>query len=320
MATDEVRELLESAAPTPTSPLVIGHIERRVHQRRRRRRMAVSVASLMAIGLLVPLAVRIPHSRGHDTVIAGSASSGQIVVQFSGSSATTEIHLLDGTRLRLALPQSVGRALVGVPYADVQLHGALYADPAARSHRGWVVDVSIGSVATLVPGGDPLVLPPTSRASAAVVDRAGHRLGLQFGRWTLLVTGDSLTDADVDTLLTGVALVETPDGFVEYRGSLALGVVDAPDARLARGQVGISVFLGDSCPIGNVMRTTRNGLESYRNADVSGGVVELCDRVNRLRIVLDTSHPLSDHEIDAVRVTMLSIGQTLAGLQRGEHP
>jgi len=96
--------------------------------------------------------------------------------------------------------------------------------------------------------------------------------------------------------------------------------VDAPDVRLGRDYVGISVFLGDTCPAGDVTHTTPDGLESYRNAYVSGGHVELCDRVNRLRIALDTSRPLTDQELDAVGVTVLSIGHTLAAIQRGEHP
>lgn len=138
-----------------------------------------------------------------------------------------------------------------------------------------------------------------------------------------MVSGDSVTDEDINALLTRVTLVEFPDGFVEYRGPFRLWLADAPEARLGDSQVGVSVFLYDSCSVGvSFMRPTRNGLESYRgeNSYVSGGLVELCDRVNRVRIRLESPRPLTDEEIDALGVKVLSTGQTLAAVQRGAHP
>lgn len=324
MAANEVKELLESAAPTPRAPLDIEQIERRAHRRQRHRRMTVSIGSLLVIGSLIALAGQISDSRGRDTVAAGPASSRRIPIELGERTATVQVRLLDGTQVRLTLPAAVGRDLVGMTLADLELHGSLYADPAARPPRGWAIDVAVGSVERLIPGGEPLEMPSLSPASAATIDREtppGHRLGLQFGSWTLVVRGDSITDADINALLTGVALAESPDGFVEYRGPFPLWLADAPEARLGGSQVGVSVFLYDSCPEGSFMRPTPNGLESYRveNAYGPGGLVELCDRVNRLRIRLDTPRPLTDQEIDAVRVKVLSIGQTLAAVQRGEH-
>jgi hypothetical protein len=82
MAANEVRELLETAAPAPKAPLDIGQIERRAYRRRRRRHMMAGAASLLVIGLLIGLAVEIPDSRGRDTVVAGPGASRKIPVEF----------------------------------------------------------------------------------------------------------------------------------------------------------------------------------------------------------------------------------------------
>lgn len=321
MAANEVRELLESAAPTPTAPLDMGHIERRAHHRRRRRHMTVSVASLLVVGLLVGLAAQIPDSRGRHTVVAGPSASRKVPVQLRAGTATAQIRLLDGTQLRLTLPQAVGRDLAGMTFADLELHGSVYAGPAPH---GWRIDVAVGSIEKLVPAGEPLVVPPSSAASAATVDRPSDRLALQFGSWALVASGDSLTDADLDVLLTGIALAETPDGFVEYRGSLPLWPVDDADARLAGTRTAISVFLGGGgCSSTVFPRLTAGGLESYRwqnPDDFPGGTTELCDRLNGLRVRLHTSALVSDGEIDRVRVEVVAVGSTLAALRRGEHP
>ena len=318
MAGNELEEPIESAAPTPTAPIAVGRIGRRVHRRRLHRRMGVSVASVLLIGSLVALAVEIPNRRGRDTVAAGPAASRRIPVELHGDAATTELRLLDGSQLRLTLPHSLAQDLGGVTFADVELHASLSAGPP----RGWRIDVSVGSVKSLLPGGEPLVVPPSSRASAAIVDPTSHRLGLQYGSWALVASGESMTDADIDALLTNVVLLETADGFVEYRGSLPLWTVDSPDAGLRSSQAGLSVFIGDNCPLTTAPRRTAQGLDSYRIDDPasSRGLAELCDRTDHLRIDLHAARPLTDEALDTVRLEVRSVGMTLAAVQRGEHP
>lgn len=323
MATEPGRDLtglLESAAPTPRIGLDIGGIRRRAHRRRGRRRVVLGIASVLVVGLFVGLVAQVVGRRDPHTVIAGPPSSRRIPLDFGAGTATTEIGLLDGTRLRLSLPEAVGRGLAGMTFADLEYHGSIYAGPAPH---GWRIDVAVGSMEKLVPGGEPLVVPPSARAGAGTVDRPGHRLGLQFGSWALVASGDSLTDADLGTLLAGVALAETPDGFLEYRGSLRLWLVDGADARLGGSQTAVSVFLSNLCPPRVAPRPTAGGLESYPtdNPDGSPGAdAELCDRANPLTIRLHTSRPLTDGEIDRVRVQVVSVGSTLAALRRGEHP
>lgn len=188
--------------------------------------------------------------------------------------------------------------------------------------HGWRIDGSLGSVETVLPGAEPVALPPSSRASLAAVDRAGHRLGVQFGAWTLVATGDSLTDSDIDTLLTRVALVETPDGFVQYQGSLPLWVVDGPQAHVDDSHLYLSLFLDDACGRGSeAMPPTVGGLSAGRMQQGSGlQGAEFCDHANRLRIWLLTSPAPTDDEIHLVQADVLSVGQTLAAIQRGEHP
>lgn len=321
MESRDLGELLQSAAPTPKTALDMGQIERRAHRRRGRRRVISTVVFLSTVGLVVGVATRLPSSEDRNTVFAGPPSPRTIPVQFRAGIATTEMSLLDGTRLRLSMPEAVGSRVAGMTFADMELHGSVYAGPAPH---GWRIDVAVASIERLVPGGEPIVVPPSSRASAAVVDRPGRRLAVQFGSWALVASGDSLADADIDTLLTGVALVENPDGFVEYRGSLPLWPVDDADARLGGTQTAVSVFLGRSgCELTVSPRLTAGGLDSYRldpPDQRSSGSTLLCDRVNQLRIILDASRPLTDDEIDQVRIKVMSLGPTLAALQRGEHP
>jgi len=207
-----------------------------------------------------------------------------------------ELRLLDGTRLRWTLPDALGRAMAGMTFADLVLNASVCAGPAPR---GWRIDVAVGSVDSPVPGGEPIMAPPSSRISAAIVDRPNRRLALQFGPWALVASGDSLTDADIATLLAGVALAATPDGFVEYRGSLPLWTIDDAFARLGGTQASLSVFLGDDCSLTELPRLTAGGLDSYRSVNPDGppGSAVLCDRVNQLRIGVHTSRPLTDEEI-----------------------
>jgi len=199
----DLSDLLESVAPTPRRALDIGHIERGAHRRRRRRRIGTTVVSVGVLGLFVGIAITLPDLRERRTVVAGPASARTIPVELRAGVATVGISLVDGTRLRVGLPAAAGGDLVGLTFADVDLHGSVYAGPAGRA---WRVDIAIGSIENLVQGGEPIGAPTTSPASAATVDRNGHRLGLQFGPWALVASGDAFTDADIDALLTGVAL------------------------------------------------------------------------------------------------------------------
>lgn len=321
MESRDLSGLLESVAPTPRTPLDIGQIERRAHRRRGRRRVTSTVVFVSMVGLLIGLAAHLPSSGGGNTVVAGPPSSRTIPVAFRAGTATTEISLLDGTRLRVSVPEAVGHRLAGMTFADYELHGAVYAGPAPH---GWRIDVAVGSIERLVPGGEPIVVPPSSQASAATVDRPGRRLALQFGSWALVASGDSLGDADIDTLLTSVGLAETADGFVEYRGSLPLWTVDDALARLGGTQTAVSVFIGGpGCGLTTSPRRTAGGLDAYRVTpprELPGSWTMLCDPVNQLRIDLHASRPLTDEEIDRVRIHVVSLGPTLAALQRGEHP
>jgi hypothetical protein len=322
MAHPDLTELLQGAAPRPRRPLDVLETERRARRRTRRRHGGVILACVVVVASLVGLAGRLPDSA--KTLVAGPASSRRLPIESAGGRATVQVHMLDGTRLRLVMPDAVGRGLAGMTLADMELHGSLIADPGGpdRPPRGWRIDVAVGSVDRLLPGAVPLAVPASSRASAAVLDRPGRRLGLQFGPWAMVVSGESLTDADAADLLAGVALVETPDGFVEYRGPFSLWLIDDADVRLGRGQGVVSLFLDDACPVTATPRQTAGGLDSYRTVH-SGGPgegVELCDRVDRLRVDLHAERPLSDRELDGVRIDVLSVGSTLAAIQRGEHP
>ncbi|MDQ6910690.1 MAG: hypothetical protein M3Z84_07920, partial [Actinomycetota bacterium] len=198
MASPDVSELLESVAPTPRTALDIGHIECRVRHRRRNRRVVSTIACVSVVALFVGLVVTLPNSGEPKTVVAGPPASRPFPVEFGAGAATTEIRLLDGTRLRLTVPEAVGNGLAGATFANFELHGSVYAGPAPR---GWAIDVVVGSIHNLVPGGEPIVVRSSSRFSAGLVDRPGHRLGLQFGAWALVASGDSLTDADIDVLV-----------------------------------------------------------------------------------------------------------------------
>ncbi len=318
MDAPDVAQLLESAAPTPTTTLDTGTIAHRARRARRRRRGAVASASLLIVGLLVGAATLLPGPGPRPTVVAGPPSPQAIPVDVGDRAARVEVGLLDGTRLRLTVPDVVGRTLSGATFADLELSGSIYSDWARG--RGWRIDVRVGSVETLVPGGEPLPLPAASGASAATVDRAEQRLGLQFGSWAVVVSGDSLTDVEIDGLLAGVAFAGTPDGFVEYRGPSLLWIADSPNAYLDRGDVAVSVFMRECAA--RAVQPTATGLIFDRVDDPARGrpLTVLCDPARRIEIWLATPQPLSDEEIDRVDVDVLSVGPTLAAIQSGRHP
>ncbi len=231
---------------------------------------------------------------------------------------TVPIDLLDGTRINLGLPESVVQGVAGVTFADLALHGSVYAE--AGDHRGWRIDIVAGSIDTLVPGGEPVSVPSGSRVSAAIVDRPGHRLGLQFGSWAVVASGDTLTPADIKSLLAGIDVIGTPDGFVEYRGSLPLWVVDGPDAALTGRSLDVSVFLRDCSS--QSPQPLAGGL-TFERVAASGGsrsLTVLCDPSRRIEIQLRGAAPLTDDELSQVRIDLPFVGPTLAAIQAGRHP
>lgn len=139
-----------------------------------------------------------------------------------------------------------------------------------------------------------------------------------------MISHGDFTEVDVKTILTDVSLVETPEGFVEYRGSLYLWPVDSADAALGYGRGGMSVFIQrDGClPAAMNRRPNGKGLDASRVEELPSGsrLTEFCDRANGLRISLESSRPLTDQEIDQVRVDVRKVGPTLAAMQRGERP
>jgi hypothetical protein len=317
MAGPELAELLESAAPAPTTTLDIGSIERRANRRRRRRHGAFATGSLLVGALALGLTGLLSTSPERQTVIAGPPSSGTIPIRVGAGTATLDIALLDGTRLNVTLPKAMGDAFAGVTFGDLELHGSVYAG--LGSQRGWRVDVTVGSIDRLVVGGEPVSVPPSTTASAATVDRLGHRLGLQFGSWAVVVSGDTLTSGDIDALLAGIALAETPDGFVQYAGSLPLWIVDSPDALLSTNTVALSTFMRECSA--RAARPTETGLIVERvNSPDAGVLTMLCDPTRRIEMWLRTAEPPSDEEVDRIKLDVLSVGPTLAAVQRGQRP
>jgi hypothetical protein len=231
----------------------------------------------------------------------------------SPSTRTLEVGLLDGTRLSITVPESVGAAFAGVTPRDFERHGSVYVEPG--SERGWRLDVTFDSIGSLMVGAQPLSVPPSSTVSAALLDRATRRLGFQFGSWAVIASGDTLTDADIDLLLTGMAFVGTPDGFGEYRGSLPLSIVDGPVATLSANGVELSALVRDCRPLG---KPTKPGMTvEDAGSPGTGTVTSLCDPVNRIAIQLRTAASLSGEDVDGVKVEVLSAGSFLAAVRPG---
>jgi hypothetical protein len=148
------------------------------------------------------------------------------------------------------------------------------------------------------------------------VDRDGKRLGLQFGPWTAILSGDSLTAGDVESLVRGIDLVTDGDGYPRYRGSLPLWIVDAPDAAIRGRGMSLSVF----------MRTCTT---SPSGATGTGPIVEsadgrtvMCDASRKVEVQLTSSTSLPGNIVNNANLFVLvqSIGSSLAGLQAGLHP
>lgn len=240
--------------------------------------------------------------------------------QGGADTASAELGFLDGTRLRLRLPQDLD-----VEASAREWAGSIYAAPSIAqvtgSTRGWRLDVLNGTLDQLMPR-DPILEAPSSSspASAVRVNHSQRRLGLQFGAHVAVVSGDALTESDIGLLLSGINLVETADGSAEYRGSLALWVADAPDV-IVRGDNGlVSVFFRD-CSTTSSQRTPA-GLTLTRIFDQDRGsnLAVLCDVNSRVEIWLDTPAPVPDEDLARVDVQVLTVGVTLRAVQQGNHP
>jgi len=272
----------------------------------------------LVVGVLIGVAALVSRPGHRHTVVAGPPPpSRAIPIEVGPEVSTLPIDLLDGTRINMSLPESVVQGVTGVTFADLALHGSVYAP--GDGNRGWAIDVVAGSIDTLVPGGEPVSVPSGSRASAAIVDRPRHRLGLQFGSWTLVASGDTLTPADIESLLTGIEVIGTPDGFVEYRGSLPLWIIDSPDAALTGRSLDVSVLLRECSS--KSPQPLASGLTFERVAASDGSsVTVLCDPSRRIEIQLRGPASLTDDELSQVRIDLPFVGPTLAAIQAGRHP
>lgn len=157
--------------------------------------------------------------------------------------------------------------------------GSLYADWATG--WGWRIDVTVNSIESLIPTGDPLRVRRSSGASAATVDRQGRRLGMQFGPWAAVVSGDSLTQADIDALLARVTFTESVDSFLAYRGSLPLWTIDDSSTSVTGADMRVAVFMGQCQQL--AVEPTATGLLSgrlgrSRPRNQSGRAVRPCRR------------------------------------------
>lgn len=272
----ELSELPERAAPAASGGAPVELIARRADQRDRRRAAVAAAVVVVAASIGAALAASRTTSDRRD-VIPGP--SGEAVA----------VGLLDGTRLGLRLPDRLG-----LDGADIELSGSVYAD---RGHeRGWRLHVT------------------RVTAEARSTARA-NELAITFGSWLAVVSGDSLAADDVEELRDGVELVETEDGFVEYRGSLLYWVVDSPAARLEGTDAAVSVFLRScSKPAG---ATTANGLSVERVEDPSRrrSLVVVCDAVNQVEVWIESTPALTDDEVVDLGIEVRAAGATLAAIQ-----
>jgi hypothetical protein len=211
---DQLRAHADSVQVTmPPSEEVTGHAGR--HWPRIGLAAATVVAAVIAV--VVWTAIRpVPTLDVADTPPGGN-----------GAVTVIEPTLLDGTQLRLALPAEI------VADADQQRRwaGSLYAaaslDQVEATTPAWRLDVRRGALDQELPDGRPLDLPDSAPADSARL-QSETGLGLAFGPWVALLSGDSLTAGEADQLVDAVELTETRNGDVEYTGRLVLWQVDSP--------------------------------------------------------------------------------------------
>jgi len=256
------------------------------------------------------------------TVVAGPPASPELPI-LHGKENAIVLPLLDGTKVLVNLPGPLSAAFAHVPFSDFELHGSVYAEldlhAGVRSEpqppRGWAIDVVLGDARALV-GGEPVTSPTPSAASAAWVDRGGKRLGLQFGPWTAILRGDSLTTGEMEFLLRGIDLVTNGDKYPQYRGSLPLWLIDAPDAVIRGRGMSLSVFMRDCTVSASGPTATGPIVES------GDGRTVMCDASRKVEVQLTSRTSLPGNIVNNVNLFVMvqSIGSSLAGIQAGLHP
>ena len=322
MAADGLGSLLQEAAPRPTGSLDMANVERRA-RRRRHARHATTAAVVLLAAMAVTGGARVLSDRNRrQTVVAGPPSSPEVPILYGKQNAIV-LHLLDGTKVLVNLPGPLSAAFAHVPFSDLELHGSVYAEldlhtgvrSESKPPRGWAIDVVLGNARALV-GGEPVTLPAPSSASAAWVDRDAKRLGLQFGAWTAILRGDSLTAGDIESLVRGIDLVTNGDGYPQYRGSLPLWVVDAPDAAIRGRGMSLSVFMRDCTASASGSTVTGPIVESGEGRTV------MCDASRKVEVQVTSSTPLPGDIVNNLNlfVVVRSTGSSLAGIQAGLHP
>ena len=288
----------------------VEHIVTRARRSTVRRREAVGVATaVLAVGIAT-IASSLPPPPGGEVVDRP---------QDLQPVGTLEQGLLDGTRLRLTLPEHLtpGRS-------QPELTGSLYAagslDQVTPETTGWRIDVAEATLDEVVPGGEPIDVPDGSAVDAAHVDHADRRLGLQFGSWVAMLSGDRLTDADIDRLIDEVVINGTSDGSPIYEGTLPLWVLDGPEVRLSGDDTSISVFMRScSKPSGS---TTATGLTVSRIDDPARGhhLTVLCNLDEHLELWLETDTRPDDDTLATIGIEVLTTGTTLDAVQQDEQP
>jgi hypothetical protein len=297
-------------------------VEQRARRRRHGRHARTAAVVLLTAIAAAGVAGVLSDTDRRQTVVAGPPASPELPILYGKQNAIV-LTLLDGTKVLVNLPGPLSAAFAHVPFSDLELHGSVYAEldlhTGVRSEpqppRGWAIDVVLGDARALV-GGEPVTSSAPSSASAAWVDRDARRLGLQFGPWTAILRGDSLTAGDIESLVRGIDLVTNGDGYPQYRGSLPLWIVDAPDAAIRGRGMSLSVFM-------------RGCTASASGPTVTGPIVEsgdgrtvMCDASRKVEVQLTSSTSLPGNIVNNLNlfVVVQSIGSSLASIQAGLHP
>jgi hypothetical protein len=230
--------------------------------------------------------------------------------------SSTKLGFLDGTRIRLTLPEGLV-ASGNAAEMSAAVYAATSLEDVTGSTPGWRLDVVAGSIDDVTGDGRAVPVPDTSAATGARLDAAATVLGLQFGRFAVIVSGGSLEATDVDLLLAGLAFRGATDGSLVYDGSLPLWVVESPNVRTETPAGVISVFFRECSKPGG--ERTPTGLEVTRVDDVERGsnLAVLCDRKTRLEIWIDTPAPVPDDVLARVDAEVTRLGSLLRALQAG---
>lgn len=238
-----------------------------------------------------------------------------------GAITTIEPVLLDGTRLRLSLPSQIVSETQGERWLAGSLYAAGSLEEVDRQTPGWRLDVRAGDLDQILPDARMLELPADSSAREARLQAADSMLGLQFGRWVAIVSGDILTDEHTALLVDGIELSETPDGDVLYTGRLPLWQVDSPELRLGGDDTAISIFFRGCSDPGTT--ETDSGLAIRHHVEDSnrtGHLTVICSHEVPLEIWLESPHPIDDAVLADVTADVVTAGSVLTGINTGRSP